>query len=83
MTMIPSVAPPIPTPNPWARPLTSADPMKWLAQGWRDFTTQTAMSIAYGLLVFLISAALVGGLIALGRDDRAARSCSPAYCFAC
>jgi uncharacterized membrane protein len=68
MTMIPSVAPPIPTPNPWARPLNSADPIKWLAQGWRDFTTQTAMSLTYGVLVFLISAVLVGGLIALGRD---------------
>lgn len=68
MTMIPSVAPPIAPPNPWARPLTSADPIKWLAQGWRDLTTQPAMSVAYGVLVFLISAVLVGGLIALGRD---------------
>jgi uncharacterized membrane protein len=68
MTMIPSVAPPIPTPNRWARPLTSADPFKWLAQGWRDFTTQTDISVVYGVVVFLISAALVGGLIALGRD---------------
>jgi uncharacterized membrane protein len=68
MTIIPSLAPPVPTANPWARPLTPADPMKWLAQGWRDFMTQPAMSIAYGVIVFLISAALVGGLIALGRD---------------
>lgn len=68
MTMIPSVAPPIPTPNRWVRPLTSADPFKWLAQGWRDFTTQTSISVVYGVVVFLISAVLVGGLIALGRD---------------
>jgi len=68
MTMLPSVAPPIPTPNRWARPLNSADPFKWLAQGWQDFKTQPAMSVAYGVAVFLISAALVGGLIALGWD---------------
>jgi uncharacterized membrane protein len=68
MTMLPSVAPPLPTPNRWARPLKSADPLKWLAQGWRDFTIRPAMSVAYGVVVFLISVAIVGGLIALGRD---------------
>jgi uncharacterized membrane protein len=68
MTMIPFIAPPIPTLNKWTRPLTSADPLKWLAQGWQDFMTQPAMSLAYGAFVFVISAALVGGLIALGRD---------------
>jgi uncharacterized membrane protein len=68
MTMIPSVAPPLQTPNRWARPLTSADPLKWLAQGWRDFMVRPAMSLAYGLLIFLISVGFVGGLIALGRD---------------
>src|SRR5262249_15841934 len=68
MTMIPSVVPPFPTQNRWARPLTPADPYKWLALGWRDFKTQGAMSVAYGVIVFLISVALVGGLIAVGRD---------------
>src|ERR1700754_4694159 len=68
MTMIPSVAPRLPTRNRWTRPLTSDDPLKWLALGWRDFTTQTAMSLAYGLIVFLISIVLVGGLTSLGRD---------------
>ena len=37
MAIIPSLAPPLPTPNRWIRPLTSEDPFKWLAQGWRDF----------------------------------------------
>jgi uncharacterized membrane protein len=68
MTMIPSVVPPLATKNRWARPLTSGDPLKWLAKGWQDFTTQPAMSLAYGVIVFLISIVLVGGLIALGRD---------------
>ena len=68
MTMIPSVVPPLATKNRWSRPLTSADPLTWLAKGWQDFTTETAMSLAYGVLVFLVSVILVGGLIALGRD---------------
>ncbi|MCC8943550.1 DUF2189 domain-containing protein [Bradyrhizobium sp. Arg62] len=68
MTMLPSVAPPLPTVNKWARPLTMADPVKWLAQGWRDFVTQMAMSLAYGVLILAISLILVSGLIALRRD---------------
>ena len=68
MTIIPSVSPPLPTNNRWVRALSTSDPFKWLAQGWRDFTTQPAMSIVYGLLIFLISVAFVGTLIASGRD---------------
>lgn len=68
MTIIPSVSPPLPTPNKWARSLTTVDPFKWLAQGWRDFMTMPAMSIAYGLVILLISVGFVGGLIATGRD---------------
>jgi uncharacterized membrane protein len=68
MTIIPPVASPLPTPNQWARPLTVADPYKWLALGWRDLKTVPSMSIAYGAIIFLISIVFVGGLIALGRD---------------
>ncbi|QOZ27472.1 DUF2189 domain-containing protein [Bradyrhizobium sp. CCBAU 51753] len=68
MPVIPPVVSPLPIPNRWARPLATDDPMKWLALGWRDFMTQPAMSIAYGALVFLVSAFFVGGLIALGGD---------------
>jgi len=68
MTMLPSVAPPLPTVNKWARPLTTADPLKWLAQGWRDFRIEMPMSLAYGVIIFIISVGLVSGLIALNRD---------------
>jgi uncharacterized membrane protein len=68
MTIIPPVASPLATPNRWARPLTAADPVKWLAQGWSDFKTAPSMSIAYGVIIFLISVGFVGGLIAAGRD---------------
>jgi uncharacterized membrane protein len=68
MTTIPSVSPPLPTKNRWARQLTMADPFKWLSLGYRDFAIQPAMSLVYGLLIFAISLALVWGLIASGRD---------------
>src|SRR6202007_3009136 len=58
----------LPIPNRWTRSLTDGDPLLWLAQGWRDFMTQPAMSIVYGVLVFLISVGFVGSLVALGRD---------------
>ncbi|MDI4232726.1 DUF2189 domain-containing protein [Bradyrhizobium sp. Arg237L] len=68
MTMLPSVAPPLSMGNPWVRPLTTADPFKWLAQGWRDFLTQMPLSLAYGVIILAISVGLVAGLVALKRD---------------
>jgi uncharacterized membrane protein len=68
MTIIPSVSPPLPTRNRWARNLTTADPFKWLTLGYRDFVNQPAMSLVYGLLIFLVSVALVWTLVASGRD---------------
>src|SRR6185437_12281026 len=68
MTIIPSVSPPLPTKDRWLRMLSTRDPLKWLALGWHDFTTQPAMSIVYGLLIFLVSIAFVGTLIVSGRD---------------
>ena len=68
MTIIPTVSPPLPTQNRWARNLTAADPFKWLSLGWRDLINQPAMSLVYGLLIFLISVALVWSLVATGRD---------------
>ena len=68
MTSIPSVVPPLPTSNRWARSLSAADPFKWLTLGWRDFRIAPSLSIAYGAIIFLISAGFVGGLVALGWD---------------
>jgi uncharacterized membrane protein len=68
MTIIPSVSPPLPTKNRWARSLSTNDPFRWLSQGWRDFAVRPAMSIAYGLIIFLISAAFVAVLVGSGRD---------------
>ena len=68
MTMIPAVVPPLPKENRWKRSVSPADAFKWLAAGWRDFLTEPATSISYGLIVFLISIAIVGGLFAFGMD---------------
>ena len=42
--------------------------LRWLAAGWRDFWTQPTTSIAYGVGVFLLSAAFVWTLFEFGRD---------------
>ena len=68
MTMLPPVSAPLPTDNKWARPLTAADPKKWLAQGWQDFRTEMPLSLAYGAIVFAISIVLVASLFAFKRD---------------
>lgn len=68
MTIIPSVSPPAPVENRWARQLKPSDPLNWLALGYSDFKTEPAISLAYGVAIFLLSVAMVGGLIASGRD---------------
>jgi uncharacterized membrane protein len=65
---IPAVLPPLPHQNKWSRNLAPADAVHWLAQGWRDFRTYPTTSIAYGVLIFLLSAIIVGGLFFFGRD---------------
>jgi uncharacterized membrane protein len=68
MTTIPPVVSPLPTPNRWTRSLVTGDPLNWLTLGWQDFRTRPAMSVAYGLIIFLVSLGFVGGLVALGYD---------------
>src|SRR5215813_1998555 len=68
MTMIPAVVPPLPKENRWKRSVSPPDAFKWLAAGWRDFVTEPATSLSYGLIVFLISLVIVGGLFAFGLD---------------
>jgi uncharacterized membrane protein len=42
--------------------------LSWLAAGWRDFWNGPVSSLAYGAVVFLLSAAFVWTLVAFGRD---------------
>ena len=68
MTMIPTVVPPFPTKNRWHRSLAPADALQWLAAGWRDSDHPANDEPRYGLLIFLISLAIVGGLFRSGWD---------------
>jgi uncharacterized membrane protein len=68
MTIIPAVIPPAPRADVWGRNLPATTAVRWLAQGWEDLKVQPAASLAYGLLVFLASLGIVGGLFAFGWD---------------
>ena len=41
------------------RPLSLADPLRWLAQGWRDFTRAPAIGLFYGACFMLMGWALL------------------------
>ncbi|MPZ37161.1 MAG: DUF2189 domain-containing protein [Rhizobiales bacterium] len=68
MTTIPAVLPPTPREKTWNRHLAPSTAFKWLAAGWRDLTVQPLASLSYGALVFLVSVAIVVGLVAFGWD---------------
>lgn len=50
------------------RNLPVTEGFRWLAAGWRDFWTQPASSLAYGVGVFVLSVAFVWTLVGFGRD---------------
>ena len=66
--VIPPISAPLPIANRWSRDLGSASAFKWLMLGWRDFRTVPGPSIAYGVLIFLLSAIIVGGLFRYELD---------------
>ncbi|HEU4652078.1 MAG TPA: DUF2189 domain-containing protein [Croceibacterium sp.] len=68
MTTIPPVVPPLPVKSRFALDLPANAGFAWLAAGWRDLRTQSAPSLAYGVIVMLLSAAIVAGLWRLGWD---------------
>ena len=68
MTIIPTVLPPLRPKNRWHRLLSPSDAFTWLAKGWQDLTVHPMTSLCYGLLIFLASVAIVGGLFSLNWD---------------
>jgi uncharacterized membrane protein len=68
MTMLPPVELPLPHRDRWSRHLAPLAALDWLAAGWRDLLTRPAPSLAVGLLVVVVSIAIVGGLFAFGWD---------------
>ena len=68
MTMIPAVSDRIRAEPTWRRHLSARTALGWLAAGWRDLWQNPGPSLAYGLLVALVSVAIVFGLFSLGWD---------------
>lgn len=68
MTTIPAVSDRIRAEPTWARHLPARSAVGWLAAGWRDLWQNPGPSLAYGLLVASVSAAIVFGLFGFGWD---------------
>jgi uncharacterized membrane protein len=65
---IPAVVPPLPRDRSIERRYPMDVTLIWLRAGWRDLWKQPASSLGYGIGVFIVSAAIVVGLFALGWD---------------
>jgi len=65
---LPAVSPPLPPAISRDRHVAPSLAFEWLKAGWEDLTIEPFVSIAYGLLVFVVSFILVGGLFAFGWD---------------
>jgi uncharacterized membrane protein len=68
MTIIPAIVPPLPRPSRFRRELAPRAAFGWLSAGWRDLWRRPLASLVYGVLVFLVSVAIVFGLFVLGWD---------------
>lgn len=68
MTRLPDPVPPLPRDRGLKRDLPVQAAFDWLAAGWADFKVQPALSLAYGVAVFVISLATVAGLVMLALD---------------
>lgn len=68
MTILPALAPPLLRNKKWARKLAPSSAFGWLKAGWHDLSLHSSASLSYGLVVFLVSLGIVGGLFAFGWD---------------
>lgn len=68
MSVIPEIVPPLPRTNERARNLPWRTAFDWLRAGWTDLMANPAPSLAYGMIVFLLSIAVVFGLFRLSLD---------------
>ncbi|MBN9601127.1 MAG: DUF2189 domain-containing protein [Afipia sp.] len=66
--IIPTVMPPLAPELRWKRNLPSSAALQWLGAGWKDFWTAPGPSIAYGVLIFALSAIIIGCLFRFGWD---------------
>lgn len=65
---LPSIGERLPAPNPWCRDLPLSAPFSWLKAGWSDFCRKPAQSLAYGLLVFVLSLLIIAGILRFKQE---------------
>jgi len=66
---LPPVIPPIAaTKTDWYRAVPTDAAFAWLAAGWHDFVRRPWLSLAYGLVVFVVSLTVVASIFNLGYD---------------
>jgi len=65
---IPAIVPRVPPAASRKRHYPPSMATTWLAAGWRDLVTDPGPSLLYGLGVFIVSAAIVAGLVTFGWD---------------
>ena len=68
MDTIPVVVPPLPRKVDWKRNLKPSMTVDWLRSAWGDFKTKPAISLAYGIVVFVVSLVLIAALFTAHRD---------------
>jgi uncharacterized membrane protein len=68
MDTIPAVVPPLPRKVDWNRNLAPSMTVDWLRSAWTDFKTKPAISLAYGMVVFVVSLVLIATLFTSQRD---------------
>lgn len=68
MAKLPDPVPPLPIDHGYAKHLPAGAALDWLKAGWADFRQQSSQSLAYGIMAFVLSFLLVGGLFALSLD---------------
>jgi len=67
--VLPPVVPPLPHAEPYKRNLRANAAFGWLRAGIADFKVQPGLSLAYGVLVFLVSVVVVISLFRFGWDS--------------
>lgn len=68
MVKLPDPVPPLPRDDRFSRGLPAGAAFDWLKAGWADFRQDPVPSLAYGILAFVLSIVLIGGLFAFSMD---------------
>lgn len=68
MDVLPEIVPRLPRAPRMGRGLSPAEAFVWFRAGWSDFLDRPGTSLIYGLAMFCVSVAVVGGILILRLD---------------